>query len=181
MKFSIVTYIISVSKFHAIKTFGLWKFILSTNLWKWIIAKMVGGFPRHKRSSMSMHLTITIMNKILRSIMHVCVPFIMIHECMMGLGFLALALKSWALKTLAFKGLALAFKFLRILVLESWALKLSQGMRDEEKVALINLGGLDDVEALLEKISPYFKPWDLWLSRRWSKVSFPFWNLEWYL
>ena len=93
MKFSIVTHIVSVFKFHAIKTFGFWKFILPTNLWKWIIAKMVGGFPRHKRSSITMHLTITIMNKFLRSIIHVCVPFIVIHECMMGLRCLSLSLE----------------------------------------------------------------------------------------
>ena len=57
------------------------------------MAKMVGDFPRHKRSSISIHLTITIMHKFLRSIMHVCVPFIVIHECMMGLGFFALSLE----------------------------------------------------------------------------------------
>ena len=68
-------------------------------------------------------------------------------------GFLALALKSWALGILAFKGFPIAFRFLRLLVLESWALELSQGREDEVKVVLTNLGGLDDVEAPLEKPS----------------------------
>ena len=90
-----------------------------------------------------------------------------------GWGFLALALKSWALKTLAFRGLALVFRFLRLLALESWALKLSQGMKDEVKVALTNLGGLDDVEPSLEKPSPNFSFQNLWKFKKLSSVSFP--------
>ena len=70
-----------------------------------------------------------------------------------GWGFLALALKSWALGILAFRGFPLAFRFLRLLVLESWALELSQGREDEVRVALIDLGGLDDVEAPFRKLS----------------------------
>ena len=54
---------------------------------------------------------------------------------------------------LAFRGFPLAFRFLRLLVLESWALELSQGREDEVRVALIDLGGLDDVEAPFEKPS----------------------------
>ena len=93
-----------------------------------------------------------------------------------GWGFLLLALKLWALGILAFRGFPLAFRFLRLLVLESWALKLSQGREDEVRVVLTNLGGLDDVEAPFEKPSWNFSLEKFWEFKRLSKVSFALWN-----